>query len=377
MTAARTYLDYNASAPLRPEARAAMLAALDVGGNPSSVHAEGRQARTVIETARTAVADLIGARAADVVFTSGATEANASALAGRWDTIFLSGVEHDSVRANARKSGARLVELPVRADGRLPADAIAELLGRTGKAGLGRALLCVQLANNETGVIQPVTDIAAVAHAHGVNVLCDAVQAPGRLPVDCATLGADFVSLSAHKLGGPKGVGALVIVDGAPLPALISGGGQERGRRAGTENLPGIAGFGAAAAAARADLAAITAAANRRDALEATVLRITPDAVVVGQQAPRLANTCCLALAGLAAETAVIRLDLAGIAVSAGAACSSGKVGHSATLAAMGLDPALSRAAIRISLGADTSDADIAAFLAAWTHLTKSRARAA
>jgi cysteine desulfurase len=372
MTARRTYLDYNATAPLRSEARAAMIAALDLVGNASSVHAEGRKARSVIEAARGAVATLVGARPADVVFTSGASEANATVIAGGWDTIFLSGLEHDSVRTAAQKSGASLIELPLTADGLLHIEAFDVLT----TPAAARGLVCLQLANNETGVIQPVAAAAAIARARGLRVHCDAVQAAGRIPVDCSALGVDFLTLSAHKLGGPKGAGALVIFDGAPLPALIPGG-QERGRRAGTENIAGLAGFGAAAALAQQDLAGIDRVRAQRDRLEAGIANATPYAIVIGNAVPRLPNTACVALAGFAAETAVIRLDLAGIAISAGAACSSGKVGQSAALLAQGLAPDLARAAIRISLGHDTTDDDIAAFLAAWKHHAAAIPRAA
>ncbi len=377
MTARRTYLDYNASAPLRPEARAAMLAALQLVGNPSSVHAEGREARAVIECGRQSVAKLVGARPGDVVLTSGASEANATVLAGGWDTVFLSALEHDSVRASAKKSGARLIDVPVDRNGAFDAGAFADRVLSCNIAASGRSLVCLQLANNETGVIQPVSEVAAFARAHGLRVHCDAVQAPGRTPVNCAALGVDFLTISAHKLGGPKGVGALVIVDGAPLAALVAGGGQERGRRSGTENVAAIAGFGAAAEAAHRDLGQIHRVGALRDRLESGIGVLTPETVVIGHAQNRLVNTTCVALSGLTAETAVIRLDLAGVAVSAGAACSSGKVGTSASLLAMGLQPALARAAIRISLGYGTTADDVTAFLATWKHLTVARERAA
>ncbi len=377
MSGRRTYLDYNASAPLRVEARAAMLSVLELVGNPSSVHAEGRKARAVIEQARLDVAALAGARAADVVFTSGGSEANATVLAGGWQTIVLSALEHDSVRASAKVGGARVIEVPVCADGIFDAGAFADRVLAADIAGFGRTLVSLQLANNETGVIQPVAEVAAFARAHGFSVHCDAVQAPGRMAVDCAALGADYLTVSAHKLGGPKGAGALVIVAGAPLKPLVAGGGQERGRRAGTENIAAIAGFGAAARSARDDLRTIARVRALRDRLEAGIAASTPAAVIIGRDAPRLPNTTCVAIAGLTAETAVIRLDLAGVSVSAGAACSSGKVGASAALTAMGLKPELARSAIRLSLGHQTADDDVAAFLAAWTTLTSAHQRAA
>jgi cysteine desulfurase len=372
MSNSRAYLDWNAGAPLRPEARAAMLATLDVVGNPSSPHTEGRRVRAIVEDAREEVAALVGAKPAEVVFTSGATEANNAVLAGGWGAVLLAGIEHDSVLAPARNLArigkARVLDLTVDRSGRINAGDVAK--GAREAAGTGPALLSVQLANNETGVVQPVAAAAAVAGAHGLAVHTDAVQAAGRLGVDFKALGVDFLSLSAHKLGGPKGVGALVIRDGAALPAFIAGGGQERRRRAGTENVPAIAGFGAAARAAARDLEAMERVRSLRDRIEAEVMAITPSAVVIGAEADRLPNTTSVALPGASAETLVIALDLAGVAVSAGAACSSGKVGASHVLEAMGLEPALARAAIRISIGWSTTERDVAAFAGAWAQAT-------
>ncbi len=372
----RTYLDWNATAPLCATARAAMVAALDLNGNASSVHAEGRKARAAIEDAREAVAVLVGAAPADVVFTSGATEANATVLAGHWDTVFVADIEHDSVLAAAKSSRARSVEIPIGQDGVAAVAAIAaEVL--CGTEPLGRALITLQMANNETGVIQPVADVAAFARHHGIMTHTDAVQAPGRMALDVRALGVDFMSISAHKFGGPKGVGALVLQDGAPLPALLLGGGQERRRRAGTENVAAIAGFGAAATQALRDLAAIDRQRLLRDMLEREVLRRTSAAVVIGMEATRLANTTCIAVPNQPAESTLIKLDLAGIAVSSGSACSSGKVGASHVLRAMGIGPDLARSAIRISIGPTTDDNDIAAFLAAWDNIMCRAAKAA
>jgi cysteine desulfurase len=376
MTAGRTYLDWNATAPLSAPARAAMIAALALTGNASSVHAEGRRARALIEDARDAVAALVGAAPADVVFTSGATEANATVLAGAWDTIFLTAVEHDSVLAAAKTQTGQIVDLPIGADGCIEIDAVARIISQV-PAPLGRAVLSLQLANNETGIVQPVADVAAVARVHGVLMHSDAVQAPGRMALDVGRLGVDFLSISAHKFGGPKGIGALVRQAGAPLPALLVGGGQERSRRAGTENIAAIAGFGAAAVQALRDLTAIDQQRARRDTLERRVLQLTPSAVILGGGSMRLANTTCIAVPGKAAEILLIKLDLAGIAVSSGSACSSGKVGTSHVLRAMGVAPDLARGAIRISLGPTTTDADIAAFLAAWTEIMSAVAHAA
>lgn len=373
----RTYLDYNASAPLRSEARDAMLAALALDGNASSVHGEGRRARAVIETARLEVAALVNARAADVVFTSGASEANATVLAGGWDMVLLSALEHDSVRMAAKRSGARVVEMPVTPLGVIDEAAFATVLAQLDREIAERCLVCVQLANNETGVVQPVAAMARLAHAAGVRVHSDAVQVPGRMRVDCCDLGVDYLTISAHKLGGPKGAGALVVVDGAPLRALIAGGGQERGRRAGTENVAAIAGFGAAARSALREQADVSAVRGLRDALERSIAAVTPGAVVIGQEAMRLANTCCVALPGLAAETAVIRMDLAGIAISSGAACSSGKVGQSVALMGMGLSQDVTGAAIRITLGTGSTSEDVDAFVKVWTKLAAAHQRAA
>jgi len=370
MSATRTYLDWNATAPLRSEARAAMVAALDVVGNPSSPHAEGRRARAVIEDAREQVAALVGARPAEVVFTSGGTEANNAVLSAGWETILLAGVEHDSVLAPARNSGARLVELPVDGDGVVRREELAQAIRRNEGS---RTLLSLQLANNETGVLQPVAAAAAEARDHGLAIHTDAVQAAGRVAVNLAALGVDYLTLSAHKLGGPKGIGALIARDGVQSPSFIVGGGQERRRRAGTENVAGIAGFGAAAEAAQSDLARMQNMKALRDRLEARVRAITPQAVVVAAGAARLPNTASVALPNTSAETLVIALDLAGIAVSAGAACSSGKVGASHVLTAMGLPAPIARAAIRISLGPASSERDVAHFLEAWEHLARTR----
>ena len=364
MSVDRTYLDWNATAPLRPQAREACIAALDVAGNPSSPHAEGRRARAIVEDAREQVAALVGAKPAEVVFTSGGTEANNAVLAAGWDTIVLSGVEHDSVLAPARAGKARIVEMPVGRNGVVRVGAPVEI-----DATSGRFLPSLQMANNETGVIQPVAEVAAAAKAQGFLVHTDAVQAAGRIPVDVRALGVDFLTLSAHKIGGPKGIGALVMHARASLPAFIAGGGQERRRRAGTENVAVIAGFGAAAEAAQRDLARMQQVAVLRDRLEGQIRTVTPSAVVIGAEAARLPNTASIALAGASAETLVIALDLAGIAVSAGAACSSGKVGASHVLEVMGLEKTVARAAIRVSLGWSSTERDVAAFVDAWSRL--------
>jgi len=374
MTRTRTYLDCNASAPLRAEARAAMLAALDVVGNPSSVHGEGRAARAIVESAREAVARLVNARPSEVVFTSGATEANDAVMAAGWDTIFASGIEHDSVLAPAARSGAELATIAVTTNGVADLASVAE---RLGDGASKRVLLSLMAANNETGIIQPLEEAAALAREHGVALHVDAVQAPGRIAVDFSGLGAAALTLSAHKLGGPRGVGALIVRDGVELPALIVGGGQERRRRGGTECVAGIAGFGAAADAIVREQGAARRMAAMRAKLEDGVKATTPGALIIGDDARRIANTSCIALPGKAAETMVIKLDLEGVAVSAGSACSSGKVGTSHVLEAMGLAPEIARSAIRVSLGSDTQDEDIAAFLAAWEKVSGAAAVAA
>jgi cysteine desulfurase len=375
MTPARTYLDHNATAPLRPEARAAMLRAIELTGNASSVHAEGRRARAMVETAREQVARLVGAKPSEVLFTSGATEANNWVLSWGWRTVAAAGIEHDSILVPARQWGARVIEVPAEPDGR--AD-VASLRARLDAQPLEMpALVTLQMANNETGVLQPLADAAAVAREFGAKVHSDAVQAAGRIAIDMRELAADALSLSSHKLGGPMGAGALVVRDGLGVRPLITGGGQERRLRAGTENVPAIAGFGAAAEAAYAELARMDRIAALRDRLEREALQIAPEAVVIGREAPRLANTICLALPKRSAELLVIKLDLAGIAVSAGSACSSGKVGVSTALAAMGLPAEIARAAIRISLGWNSSQKDVDAFLRAWGEIVRGAERRA
>ena len=368
----RIYLDFNASAPLLPEARAALGACHDMAGNPSSVHGEGRRLRAIIEAAREDVAKLVNAGPAQVVFTSGATEANATVMRGGWALAAAAAIEHESVLAPLAAGGTEVVAVPVGADGVIEAGALAGVLADHGSR--LDAVLAVQLANNETGVVQPVAALAAIAHGYGWLVHCDAVQAPGRIAVDFNALGADTMTLSAHKIGGPKGIGALIIRDGFELPALITGGGQERRRRAGTENVAGIAGFGAAARVARDRLGDTRRLLTLRDRLEAALLAVTPDAVIFGAGAARLPNTTCIARVGLASEIIIIKLDVAGFAVSAGAACSSGKVATSRVLEAMAVPGSLARSAIRISIGMETTPADIDAFVVAWGEINAGHA---
>ncbi len=333
----RVYLDWNASAPLRPEAREAVAAALEVTGNPSSVHAEGRAARAIVERARRQLAEALGAGEADIVFTSGATEAAALALAGR--DLASAAIEHEAVLA---WSGG---DLAVDGGGRVT---VPEPAGST-----------LQLANSETGVVQELPEGLAV---------CDATQAFGKMPLAFSWLGCDMMLVSAHKLGGPRGVGALVLRRGQEVAARIRGGGQEMGRRSGTENVAGIAGFGAAAEAAARDLAdgLWEEVAELRDLLEAAVLDAAPDTVIAGRGGARLPNTSCLITPGWKGETQVMAMDLAGFAVSAGSACSSGKVRASRVLRAMGFDAAASAGAIRVSLGPGLTRDDVLRFVESW-----------
>lgn len=373
----RAYLDWNASAPLRPQARAAAVAALDQFANPSSVHAEGRAARQVIERARGQVAALAGADPTHVIFTSGATEANVLALSPGWTRkpgeppfgrLLVSAVEHPSVHEGGRFGRDRVTEIPVDGQGVVDLAALRTLLDGA------PALVSIMLANNETGVIQPVCEAAEIVHEAGGLLHVDAVQAPGRIPFNFSVLKADLMTLSAHKIGGPKGSGALIRRAGLHISdPLIRGGGQERGLRGGTENVAGIAGFGAAAAEISGSLASETAhTMHLRDRLEAGLRRITPDVLIFGAAAERLPNTTSFTHSGLRAETAVIAFDLEGVAVSSGSACSSGKVQPSHVLAAMGVEPSLARGAIRVSTGYATKDADIERLLNAWKKLSES-----
>ncbi|GFO81112.1 MAG: cysteine desulfurase [Methyloceanibacter sp.] len=370
----RAYLDHNATSPLRPEVREAVLAAMDLEGNPSSVHAEGRAARQVVEEARIKVAGLAGARPEDVIFTSGGTEANGLALApppggDAWH-VYFSAIEHPSVLAGGRFPEDARIIVPVTSDGVVDLDFLAERIGKDRADGV-RPFVSLMAANNETGALQPVAEAAGIVREAGGLLHTDAVQVAGRLPIHMAALGADMVALSAHKMGGPKGVGALVLAEGASVRPLMTGGGQEGRRRPGTENVAGIAGFGAAAELAARELRQMDTLARLRDELEAGVQAIAGDAVVFSKAVPRLPNTSSIAVPGLKAETLVIGLDLAGVAVSAGSACSSGKVETSHVLAAMGAAPETARAAIRLSLGFGNGDHDIQVFLGAFSGLVK------
>jgi cysteine desulfurase len=377
----RAYLDYNATAPLRAEAREAALKAMDTTGNPSSVHAEGRAARRIVEDARSEVARLTGVSSRNVTFTSGGAEA-ANAAVNPWfgggqtaaplERLIVSAGEHACVLSGHRFTIAEAA--PLLADGRVDLDWLEAACRRP-----GRALVALQGANNETGVIQPVAEAAALVHAAGGFLFCDAVQTAGRTACDIAALGADALMLSAHKLGGLKGAGALVVARagislGAPL---IRGGGQERGARAGTESVATIAAFGAAARACLAEVSAEPARlVELRNRLAIAVRSVAEDAVVFAETTPRLPNTICFAVHGVEAATLMIALDLAGIAVSSGSACSSGKVAPSHVLAAMGVRPELARGAIRLSLGWASTETDVERFAAAFASVM-ARMRAA
>lgn len=366
---ARTYLDHNATSHVRPEAREALLAALDATGNSSSVHAEGRAARGTMDAARARVAALVGANPSGVIFTSSGTEADALALTPDYrrgetplifDALLVSAVEHAAVLRGHRFAPEQVEVLPVDARGRLRLDGLDAALARHAAAGR-RVLLSLMVANNETGVLQPVAEAARRAHEQGALVHTDAVQAAGRIPLSMSALGVDLMSVSAHKLGGAPGAGALILADPDLRPApLIGGGAQERGRRAGSENVPAIAAFGAAAERAGASVDADGLRINGlRERLEDALRCEFPELVLLVGDVDRLPNTSCFALPGVPAETTVIALDLAGLAVSAGAACSSGKVAASHVLGAMGVPERIARSAFRLSFGWSSGEEDV------------------
>ncbi len=386
MTKTPVYCDYNAGAPVRAEAAVAMSRALAAGGNPSSVHATGRRARAMIEDAREKVARALEASAENVVFTSGATEALHLALDSVLDrassdapaglkargpsaaALIISAVEHDAVFEHASRALKSDRLAPVDAHGVIDLEALASLLAEAPKP----AFVALQLANNETGVIQPIAKVAALCREHGALLLVDAAQALGRIPVSIADLDATYLVVSSHKLGGPPGAGALVLAPGAPFVTTHFGGGQERGRRPGTENMAAIVGFAVAVEwALREQDSEIARLAAMRDRFEAGLPR---DAVIFSADAPRLPNTSNLALPGMTAETAVIAMDLEGVAISSGAACSSGKVRSSRVLGAMGVAPELAKAALRVSFGHESKESDVDEALNALNKIASRRA---
>jgi cysteine desulfurase len=359
------YMDWNATAPLRANALAAMSAALQEVGNPSSVHAFGRRARAWVDHARDAVANLVGARSPLVTFTSGGTEANNLALHARQGRpLIVSAIEHESVLRPARLVGAQVAR--VGRNGEIDVAHLSYLIDKAERP----AFVSVMLANNETGVVQPVAEIARMAKSKGALVHCDAIQGAGRIPVDISELGVDYLTLSAHKIGGPQGVGALILGGDLPVEPFVQGGGQERNRRGGTENVAAIAGFGAAAEEA-AGLGEMDRIAALRDQLEDQIAGFGLPVTIFGRAAQRLPNTSCFASGTKTAETLVMAMDLAGIAISAGSACSSGKVRPSHVISAMGFDAGTSGSAIRVSLGWQNTSEDINQFVAAWTRVQR------
>lgn len=353
-----SYLDYNATAPLQEAARMAMVEALDHLGNPSSVHRVGRHVRHAIEAARGAIAGHLGAVPAEMIFTCGGSEANALALSqAPMDRTLAGATEHPSVLAHTDPA----LRIPVDGDGVVKLDWLEQRLARG-----GISLVSVMAANNETGAIQPIDAVIRLAHDHGAKAHVDAVQALSKIPLDFAALGADFMSLSAHKIGGPPGIGALLVRRGIDVVPMLKGGGQEQNRRAGTENHVAIAGFAAALDGMARRPGWTERCARLRADLEARMRQVAPDMVVFSQAVPRLCNTSCVAVEGLSAETQLMALDLAGVYVSAGSACSSGKVAPSHVLQAMNVQPSLAKAAIRISLGWHSSVSDIERLAEAW-----------
>ncbi|ABI75823.1 class-V pyridoxal-phosphate-dependent aminotransferase, NifS/IscS family [Hyphomonas neptunium ATCC 15444] len=371
------YADYNATAPLRPEARAAMLAAYELGPvNPSSVHKAGRAARAVVEKARAEVGAAIGSRAEDIVFTSGGTESLALAIQGAVAgldgaaTLIVSAIEHEAASKAAAHAGVPVETAYILPTGQVDLDDLRVRLAAWDRGLKGTPILVLMLANNETGILQPVAEAAALIREAGGLTVCDAVQGLGKVAVNVALLGVDYLALSAHKVGGPQGTGALWHRAGAPLKAVLYGGGQERGLRSGTENVAGIAGFGAAMSQAVLDLSRYVSLGTHRDAMEAR-LKAEGGVIVIGEGSPRLAGVSNFARAGFRAETQVMALDLAGVCISAGSACSSGKVKRSLVLMAMGADDALAESAIRTSFGWNSRPEDFRHVADAWLEAAR------
>ncbi|MEX0298172.1 MAG: cysteine desulfurase family protein [Kordiimonas sp.] len=362
----KVYLDYNATSPIRPSVIEAVTTAMSVVGNPSSVHAAGRSAKATIEEARSKVAALVGSRPRDVMFCGGGTEANNTVINGAGaSSLIVSGIEHDSVLAAAKVAGIPVYTVQTNVDGIVDLGQLEALL----KEAPEPALVSVMMANNEMGVIQPVHKIRNLTKSYNARFHTDAIQAAGKINIDMPSLGADYLTLSSHKIGGPQGLGVVILAPTAPLKPLVVGGGQELGRRSGTENVAGIAGFGVAAYEALVGLAGAKAMSDMRDDLEQRIRAISNEAVIVGEGAKRLPNTSCIAMPGVKGETQVMHFDLAGICLSSGSACSSGKVKVSHVLSSMGYTDELAESSIRVSLGYDSKPSDVDAFVAAWKAL--------
>lgn len=361
----RIYLDYNATAPIFPDVVQAVSQALGNLGNASSIHTEGRSVRGAIEDARDSVSKLIGVPASTIVFSSGGTEANTTVIRGLINSgavheIFCSAIEHPSVRDHVNPEH----HIPVDNRGQIDLEQLHNIL----RGQEAPFLMCVMLANNETGVLQPIRDVSTLVHERGGLVLCDCVQGPGKSDLDFISLGADFLTFSAHKIGGPQGIGCIVMNSNSELEPILIGGGQEKERRSGTENAPGIVGFGAAARLT-AETSNVGKVSELRDQLEAALLEAKSDAIIFGREGERIANTTNVAILGTSSERQLIKLDLAGFAVSAGSACSSGKIAPSHVLLAMGVSEEIAGSAIRISIGRETSWSELEKFVEIWATL--------
>lgn len=360
------YMDYNATAPIRESVIEMVSLAMRTAGNPSSVHTAGRNARRLVEDARIKVAALAGCRSRDVTFCSGGTEASNAVIRGCGAaSIIVSAVEHDCGLAAAKLADVPSYSLSVDSDGIVDLASLRQLL----EEAPAPALVSVMLANNETGVIQPLQEVGKIAHEFSARVHTDAVQAAGKIMIDFSGLGVDYLTLSSHKIGGPQGVGAIITAPTAPLAPLVAGGGQELGRRSGTENVAGIAGFGVAALEAMDELGNTKRLGDLRDKFEAAVSAHANSVHLIGQQSPRTSNTSCVAMPGVKGETQVMHFDLNGICVSSGSACSSGKVKVSHVLSAMGYGDDTANASIRISMGRMTTESDVDALISAWKSL--------
>ncbi|MFL2654268.1 MAG: cysteine desulfurase family protein [Alphaproteobacteria bacterium] len=357
------YLDYNATAILRPEVITAMQNTFQLFGNSSSVHRAGRKAKSAIEEARERIASVVEVSPAEIIFTSGGTESNNLALSNREIPVFISATEHDSI--NAVREDSKIINVDV--NGIINLEHLEELLSSADRL----SMVSVMLANNETGVLQPIQQVVNIARRFGAIIHCDAVQGLGKIPFTFSELGVDMLSISAHKIGGPKGVGALIVKEGIDLPPLLLGGGQERNRRAGTENVTGICGFGVAASLVQSALKQASNLESMRNKIEFEVKEKIPEVTVYGHGVARLPNTSCIGLPDMSNESQIMALDLAGVYVSAGSACSSGKITPSHVLKAMGFNDNAASSAIRVSLGWQTTENDCNTFISVWTDMVK------